>query len=226
MTNHLLDAEIADYLDCVLDPDSEARIEEHYLVCIHCLSRIEQIQKGPLGLVVLMPPITAPQPVGAWRRHGTSALAAAAMVAGIVIGLHVWYQSRVAESLQSAALTHAVVVKLPSAPVATETATSIGVPAPHRRLLRSESILHYRWIGPRKLFEPPMRMAMPEMAVLDAPDLDIEYNVEAPMSTDTDLPAPPSFRPKRSRNVFMRVFNALATPFRSLKMDRAVAPGA
>ena len=69
------------------------------------------------------------------------------------------------------------------------------------------------WIGPKKPFEPPDRVALPEVAALEFPVLDIEYAVDPLVIMDIELPEPPSFKPKR--NIFIRVLNALASPFRS-----------
>jgi hypothetical protein len=56
-------------------------------------------------------------------------------------------------------------------------------------------------------------VALPEVAALEFPVADIEYAVDPSVIVDTELPKPPSFKPKR--NVLVRFLSALAAPFRS-----------
>ena len=97
MPSHLSDVEIADYLDHALD----ARVgsaDRGALPGLRLLSGpIEQIHKRPHGLIVLLPPVAVPRRIAPGRSNWASALAAAAVIAAVAMGLRIWPQSRVTD---------------------------------------------------------------------------------------------------------------------------------
>lgn len=224
MRRHPADAVLKAYADGALDEAAEASVEKHYLGCTQCVARLEWIvTANRLGVALIIPKIIEERPVWSRRALWAAALAAAAMLGGVTVGVKVLQQPRLTVTTPATVMGKTNLTsslrQAPSRALANMNATasvSVRHEARRQRSRRSTRSRTLVAIGPTKRFEPPpVAELTTDVAYLEPPTLIRLYEGEDPLQWVTEEPTVPVPEWKPKRNPVVRFLSLVVSPFRS-----------